>query len=74
MLIQEEKQREIRSSGHFLVDSASLAIESHNSHQYTKEEWIELTQELRIRTASLKGMKERNPICSVTIARSLTFN
>ena len=43
MLIQEEKQREIRSSGHFLVDSASLAIESHNSHQYTKEEWIELT-------------------------------
>ena len=29
MLIQEEKQREIRSSGHFLGDSASLAVEVH---------------------------------------------
>ena len=36
MLIQEEKQREIRSSGHFLADSASLAVESHRSYQYYK--------------------------------------
>jgi len=28
-LVQEEKQREIRSSGHFLGDSASLAVEIH---------------------------------------------
>lgn len=36
MLIQEEKQREIRSSGYFLADSASLAVESHKSHHYYK--------------------------------------
>ena len=29
MLIQEDKQREIKSSGHFLADSASLAVESY---------------------------------------------
>ena len=29
MLVQEEKQREIRSSGHFLGDSASLAVEAY---------------------------------------------
>jgi len=33
MLIQEEKQREIRSNGHFLADSASLAVESYKPHQ-----------------------------------------
>ena len=33
MLIQEEKQREIRSTGHFLADSASLAVEVHRSYQ-----------------------------------------
>ena len=37
MLIQEEKQREIRSSGHFLADSASLAVEHSNSSSHTKE-------------------------------------
>ena len=36
MLIQEEKQREIRSSGHLLADSASLAVQSHKTHQYYK--------------------------------------
>jgi len=34
MLIQEEKQREIRSTGNFITDSASLAVESHKPHQY----------------------------------------
>jgi len=29
VLIQEEKQQEIRSTGHFLADSASLAVEAH---------------------------------------------
>ena len=33
MLIQEEKQREIKSSGHFLADSASLVVETHKPHQ-----------------------------------------
>ena len=33
MLIQEEKQREIQSSGLFLTDSASLAVESQRSQQ-----------------------------------------
>jgi len=33
MLIQEEKQREIRSNGHFLADSASLAVESFKPQQ-----------------------------------------
>ena len=33
MLIQEEKQREIRSIGHFLADSAFLAVETHKKQQ-----------------------------------------
>jgi len=33
-LIQKEKQREIRSVGYFLADSASLAAEVHKPQQF----------------------------------------
>lgn len=36
MLIQEEKQREIRACNHFLTDSASLVAEVHKSNQFYK--------------------------------------
>ena len=36
MLIQEEKQREIRSARHFLAESAYLAVEAHKQQQHYK--------------------------------------
>ena len=36
MLIQEEKQREIRSASHFLTESASLAVEASKPSQFYK--------------------------------------
>jgi len=33
MLIQEEKQREVKATAHFLVDSASLSADAHRSYQ-----------------------------------------
>ena len=56
MLIQEEKQREIRSSGHFITDSASLAVQSHMSYQYYKEN----LDRLNTRTQSLNSKFNRN--------------
>lgn len=56
MLIQEEKEREIRSSGHFLADSASLAIETHKPHQFYKGKIDEV--DARIEDSNLR--LERN--------------
>ena len=36
MLIQEEKQREIRSAGHFMAISTSLVVETHKALQFPK--------------------------------------
>jgi len=33
MLIQEEKRREVKSVGHFLIESASLSVDVHKGHQ-----------------------------------------
>jgi len=36
MLIQEQKQREIRSTCHFLADSASLAVDTYKPQQLNR--------------------------------------
>jgi len=75
MLIQGEKQREIRSSGQFLTDSASLAVETHRPHQSYKGK-VDKTDTFSgnpqvLTKAGLKAMKERSLVCFATIAKDL---
>ena len=62
MLIQEEKQREIRSSGHFLADSASLAVESHRPNQFYKGKVDKPDTFSTKFTGSDQGRFERNEV------------
>ena len=56
MLSQEEKQREIRSSGHFPVNSASLTVESYKPSQYYREK----VERSDTRFETFSNMFERN--------------
>jgi len=55
MLIQEEKQREIRSSGHFFIDSAFLAVETVKQQQPYKGK----TDKSKVRFDSSYGRFEK---------------
>ena len=60
MLIQEEKQREIRTSGHFLTDSASLAVEACRPQQFYKRK-MDRIDTFSCKTASIdQGHFEKN--------------
>ena len=60
MLIQEENQREIRTSGHFLTDSASLAVEACRPQQFYKRK-MDKIDTFSSKTASIdQGRFEKN--------------
>ena len=73
MLIQERKQSEIRSTSHFLIEYASLAVESYKPPQFHKGIMDRGDSRLTIFMVELQEMRERSLVLSVVTARSLVI-